>query len=132
LLWAAFTLLFYGFLRASECLSQTWADILIHNDHFTITLWQSKTNLFRRGQSIHTYPSSTTTCPVQALQKYVNLITVKQPHNFVFSAGIFSLLSHSRLTTEVHQLLAHTGMYPSIASGLGQQLQQQQLGYLYI
>ena len=36
LLWAAFTPSFYGFLRASECLSLTWSDVIIHNDHVTI------------------------------------------------------------------------------------------------
>ena len=64
LLWAAFTLSFYGFLRASECLSLTWSDMLIHDDHLTITLRQSKTDPFRRGQSIQVYASLTTTCPV--------------------------------------------------------------------
>jgi len=50
---------------------------------------------------------------VQALQKYVNLVTVKQPHNLVFSAGTFSPLSHAQLTTEERQLLSHTGMCPA-------------------
>ena len=113
LLWAAFTLSFYGFLRASECLSLTWSDMLIHDDHLTITLRQSKTDPFRRGQSIQVYSSLTTTCPVQALNKYANLITAKQPHHLVFCAGTYSPLSHPQLTAEVRQLLSCTGMSPS-------------------
>jgi len=90
LLWAAFSLLFYRFLRASKCLGVIWADILIHNDHVTIILRQSRTNPFKRGQSIHIYPS---------LMIYIlyKVCTVKQPHYFVYSAGTFSPLSCSRL-----------------------------------
>ena len=113
LLWAAFTVLFYGFLRASECLSLTWSDVLIHDDHITITLQQSKTDPFRRGQSIKVYSSLTTTCPVKALTNYANSIAAKQPHHFVFSAGTFLPLSRSKLTAEVRQLLSQAGMSPS-------------------
>ena len=39
LLWTAFTL---SSPHASECLNLTWSDIIIHKDHITITLRQSK------------------------------------------------------------------------------------------
>ena len=79
LLWTAFTLSFYGFLHASECLSLTWSDILLHTDHISITLRQSKTDPFCRGQSINIYATSTTTCPVQALRKYSDMVSITQP-----------------------------------------------------
>jgi len=85
----------------------------IHNDHITITLRQSKTDPFRRGQLVHIYTSSTTTCPVHALKTYADLITQKHPHEFVFSAGTFTPLSRSQLTTAVRQLLSQAGMCPT-------------------
>ena len=65
------------------------------------------------GDNHQVYSSSTTTCPVQALKNYASFITAKQSHDFVFSAGTFSPLSRSQLTTEVHQLLSQGGMCPS-------------------
>ena len=47
MLWSSFTLSFYGFLRASECLSLTWSDIKRTGNHLVIELHQSKTDLFR-------------------------------------------------------------------------------------
>ena len=61
-------------------------------------------------QSIQIYIFLMTTCPVQALQYYVNMITLKQLYHFAISAGTFSPLSRSQLTTEVRQLLFHTSM----------------------
>ena len=113
LLWTAFTLSFYGFLRSSECLSLVWSDINLYNDHISITLCQSKTDPFRRGQSIHIYATSTTTCPVRAMHNYNNMVTTKQPHHLVFSAGTISPLSRSRLTTILRQLLSQAGFCSS-------------------
>ena len=41
-----FTLSFYGFLHASECLSLTWSDIKRIGNHLVIELHQSKTDPF--------------------------------------------------------------------------------------
>ena len=38
MLWSSFTLSFYGFFRASECLSLTWSDITIAEDHVLVEL----------------------------------------------------------------------------------------------
>jgi len=66
MLWSAFTLSFYGFHCASECLSLTWSNDLT-DIHILIELHQSKTNLFQREQSTHIYPTTLSTCPVLAL-----------------------------------------------------------------
>ena len=55
MLWSSFTLSFYGFLCASECLSLTWSDITLAEDHVLVELHQSKTDPFRRGQSVHIF-----------------------------------------------------------------------------
>ena len=113
LLWTAFTLSFYGFLRASECLNLTWSDIQLYNSYISITLRQSKTDPFRRGQSIHIYVTSTTTCPVQAMHNYSDMLITKQPHHLVFSAGTISPLSRPQLTAILRQLLSQAGLCPS-------------------
>ena len=56
MLWSSFTLSFYGFLCASECLSLTWSDITMDNNNLVIELHQSKTDPFRR-RTIYTYLS---------------------------------------------------------------------------
>ena len=54
LLWAVFTLAFYEFFRVSELLSNlTWSHITLFSNRMSITLYQSKTDPFRRGQTMH-------------------------------------------------------------------------------
>ena len=55
MLWSSFTLSFYGFLCANECLSLTWLDFTIVEDHVLVELHQSKIDPFRRGQSVHIF-----------------------------------------------------------------------------
>ena len=87
LLWAAFTLSFYGFLRASECLSLTWSDMLIFNNYITITIRQSKTDPFRRGQSMpplqqHTqYEPCTTTMTWLQHSNHMTWCSLEAPWN---------------------------------------------------
>ena len=49
MLWAAFTIAFYGFFRVGELTSLRWSDIAFSPDHISIGLRQSKTDPFRRG-----------------------------------------------------------------------------------
>ena len=66
LFWAAFTLAFYGFLRASELTFSSqmefsspglhWCDITSQPSILTITLRQSKTDPFHHGHSISISP----------------------------------------------------------------------------
>ena len=51
LLWAAFTLAFYGFLRASEFSTAAliWQHIYLETDRYTVSIEQSKTNPFHCG-----------------------------------------------------------------------------------
>ena len=113
MLWSAFTLSFYGFLRASEGLSLTWSDVTITDTHVLIELRQSKTDPFRRGQSIRIYATNSSTCPVRALKLFANKIDTKLPQLHVFSAGTLSPLTRSKLTEILRHLLSQAGMYPS-------------------
>ena len=66
LLWAAFTMAFYGFLRVSEFTSSAndsatlrWTDIQLSSSTLTVTLRQSKTDPFRRGHVLHISSNNT-------------------------------------------------------------------------
>ena len=47
MLWAAFTMAFYGFFRVSELINLRWSDVLFSMDHISVSLHQSKTDPFR-------------------------------------------------------------------------------------
>ena len=74
MLWSSFTLSFYGFLRASECLSLTWSDIKRTGNHLVIELHQSKTDPFRRGQSIKIYPTKSFMYPAHAFTLFAEAV----------------------------------------------------------
>ena len=70
LLWAAFTMAFYGFLRATELATPSlkWQHVQRTGNAYIIFIEQSKTYPFRCGHSITIYASGTSTCPVRALR----------------------------------------------------------------
>ena len=63
-LWSAFTLAFYGFLRASEFATPDlfWSNITLNNDKIDVFIQQSKTDPFRQGHPITVYHTNTSTC----------------------------------------------------------------------
>ena len=116
MLWLSFILSFYGFICVSGCLSLTWSDITMGNNHLVIELCQSKTDLFvqAKGQSIHIYPTNLSTCPLRALMRlFIDKIGTTPPHKLVFFAGTFSPLIRSKLTEIIRYLLIQAGMCPS-------------------
>ena len=76
LLWAAFTMAFYGFLRASEFATPSlkWQHVQRTGNAYTIFIEQFKTDPFRCGHSITIYASGTSICPVRALQLYAEAV----------------------------------------------------------
>ena len=116
LLWAAFTTAFYAFLRASEFTSSAndsatlrWSDIQISSNTLIITLRQSKTDPFRRGHTLYISATTTSTCPVKALQQYTSLIPTEHRTGSLFKAGRFSPLSRTHVTDVLRQLLQEAG-----------------------
>ena len=81
--WAAFTLAFYGFLRASEYTSPTPThfirqrhllreNVTVHKDAMEILIKGSKTDQFRKSTTLHLPRLGTATCPVRAIKKFLN------------------------------------------------------------
>ena len=64
---------FSGFLRFDEIRSLRAKDIVFHDDYFTLQLPKSKTEQYRKGDSILIAKGKTTACPYLTLQKYFRL-----------------------------------------------------------
>ena len=84
LLWAAFTMAFYRFLRASEFAtpSLTWQHVQLVGNKYTIFTEQSKTDPFRCGHATTIHASGTSNCRVRhysyMLRQSSNLRTIHQ------------------------------------------------------
>ena len=107
LLWAALTMAFYRFLRASEFATPSlkWQHVQRTSNTYTIFIEQSKTDPFRCDYSITIYASGTLTCPVRALQLYAEAVPQHQGNAPIFKGGIFSPLNRQQLTHTIHHLL---------------------------
>ena len=124
LLWAAFSLAFYGFMRVSEFTTPTisdtfsppglhWSDIKLHTNSISLNLRQSKTDPFRQGHQIIITATNTSTCPVRAMHKYVSVVPAANRTGPLFSGGRFSPLSRVNVTATVCQLLHNANIMSS-------------------
>jgi len=116
-MWAAFTVAFFGFLRASEFTASTsesatlqWSDIQLSLTHLSISIRQSKTDPFRKGHTIHVAATGTSTCPVKAMHQYSAMLSTRGPAQPVFTAGQFSPLTRTHVTNTIRQLLQQAGL----------------------
>jgi len=117
MLWAAFTIALYGFLRVGEPTSLRWSDIAFSPDHISISLHQSKTHPFRHGYTIKTFSTSSSTCPYHALDCYRRLSDSSTPSTYMFQSGRFHPLSWAAVTNTLRQLLKQVGFnYSQYAS----------------
>ena len=98
LLWSAFTLAFYAFLRAGEFTDSSlqWSNVQSSPTTVTIHLRQSKTDPLRRGQFIILQATSTSICPVRAMKLFTDLITTRTGP--LYCGGRFNPLSREQLT----------------------------------
>jgi len=72
-----------------------------------LTLKQSKTDPFRRGQSITPQSTSTSTCPVRAMNLFAKELTDKRGP--LYSGGCFNPLSREQLTHQLCNILQNVG-----------------------
>ena len=100
---------FYGFLRASEFTSSSlqWSDVQFSATTVDIDLRQSKTDPFRRGHTITIQDTATSTCPVQAINCFAELSTLRS--GSVYYGGCFTPLSLDHLTDVLRCLLQQAG-----------------------
>ena len=124
MLWAAFTLAFFGFLRCSEftCnspfdpeyhLSRTgiiFYPNILNAEHFDVIIKRSKTDPFRRGCRLTIGSSLNEFCPVRAMKIYF-LQTPSIPESrplFQFESG--APLTRATLTSHLRSLLQQQGL----------------------
>ena len=124
MLWAAFTLAFFSFLRSSEftcngtpfnptvhlCTRDiTFIPNIESPDHMLVTIKQSKTDPFRKGCTLTIARSTTSICSVMAMRDY--LLQRKPAATgplFTFANGKW--LSRASLTKELRSTLQHCGL----------------------
>ena len=124
MLWAAFTLAFFGFLRCSEftCNSSfdpechlsrndiTFHPNLLHADSYEVVIKRSKTDPFRHGCRLTIGSSHNKLCPVRAMKTYLlQSPSVHTPHPlFAFESG--APLIRTTLTSHLRSLLQRQGL----------------------
>ena len=134
MLWSAFTLAFYGFLRCSEFTSPSaiqfnpqvhlcfTAVSITSEGCLTLHLKSSKSDPYRQGCLLLIAPSRHSVCAVRALSKYLSLrsITGASPLYF-FQSGAY--LTRAKVTSTLRTLLEHlnipTEFYASHSFSIG-------------
>ncbi|XP_068689358.1 uncharacterized protein [Montipora foliosa] len=126
MLWAAFTLAFFGFLRSSEftcndhvfdpathlCFKDvTFIPHVESPDYMLVTIKRSKTDPFRNGCTLTLARSTTSICAVMAMKDYVFQC---QPSSagplFTFTSGKW--LTRTSLTHALRDVLQQCGIQP--------------------
>ena len=126
MLWAAFTLAFFGFLRSREftcndkvfdpethlCLKDV---TLVPNTEFSnymlVLIKRSKTDPFSHGCTLTLARSTTSICAVMAMKDYVlQCQSSSAGPLFTFTSG--KLLTRTSLTHELRDVLQHCGILP--------------------
>ena len=110
LLWSAFTLAFYGFLRASEFATPdlSWSNVQLNPNKVVVFIQQSKTDLFRSIHTITICTTDTFTCPVRAITQYAAEVTPSHQVDPLFNDGRYSPLTLQHLTSALCHLLQNT------------------------
>lgn len=129
MIWAAMTLAFFGFMRIGELTCNSKFDEKLHlmpsditfmpNDSprfMLVRLKVSKTDPFRKGQTIVIGKSNSKLCPISAMKTYF-LSTTRRSDGplFVYSSGAY--LTRPKLTSETRLLLAKGGLDSSEYAG---------------
>jgi integrase len=129
MLWAAFCLGFFAFLRAGEftcpsheaftpqMLSPRDVSVDSHTapTHLVVHLRQSKTDPFGVGTSLHMGATGATLCPVFAMLGYLAIRPPSPGPLFLFKDG--STLSRPRLVQSLHRALRSAGIDDSRFNG---------------
>ncbi len=121
--WAAFTLAFYGFLRASEYTLPSsrhlnpryrlsWSSIQIRDESIRMQLRRAKTDRFGHSVTLVIGPTGTSTCPVVAMRAFLH----KRNHScngplFVLQCGRF--LTRRKVSSMLRVLLHSAGVDPT-------------------
>ena len=129
MLWAAFCLGFFGFMRSGEftcspsgnpgncalTLSDVQIDSRTNPQVLRISLRRSKTDPFGAGTYLHIGRTSTVICPVSALLAYLAIRPPSPGPLFIFSDG--TPLTRRQLVSHLHKALEGMGVDATNYSG---------------
>jgi len=111
MLWASFTLAFFGFLRSSEYVAPTtskftentllYEDIVISKNKATVKIKSSKTDPFRQGCLIRLAATNSPLCPVSALHHHMISHPTKRGPLFTYHNKTF--LTQKRLNNIIKE-----------------------------
>ena len=124
MLWAAFTLAFFGFLRCSEFTCSGTFDITSHMSRsditfqpsifrpssLEVTIKKSKTDPFRESAKLIIAKSNSTVCAVTALRDYMLQTSTQGPAQPLFQFCDGRYLTRSCLTSNLRALLHVCGV----------------------
>lgn len=125
MLWAAFTLAFYGFLRCSELTCNGQFDRNVHltreditfipnitkPSHMEVRIKKSKTDPFRQTAIITIAKSPSNVCAVSAVREFLLQTPGSNPHGFLFHFKDGTFLSRRTLASNLHTLLDLCGLH---------------------
>ena len=124
MVWAAFTLAFFGFLRCSEFTYQgvtnyrsqfdlstdavSFYPSLANPQHMSVTLKASKTDFFWQGNAITIARTSASLCAVSAMQNFFQAVQPPPGPLFYFQSG--RLLTRSSVSALLRDAARHAGL----------------------
>ena len=118
MLWAAFTLAFFAFLRSSEYVSKATtsyipestllcSDISQSQQFITINIKASKTDPFREGMMLYVAKSGRSVCAVKAMYRYLRYRKKKKGPLFKFRDRTY--LTRQTVTSTIRAALEYRG-----------------------
>ena len=124
MVWVAFTLAFFGFLRCSEFTYQgvthyrsqldlstdaiSFYPSLANLQHMSVTLKASKTDFFRQGNTLTIARTPASLCAVTAMQNF--FLAVQPPPGPLFSFQSGRLLTRSSVSALLRDAARHAGL----------------------
>jgi len=124
MLWASFTLAFFGFLRSSEYVAPTtskftentllYEDIVISKNKATVKIKSSKTDPFRQGCLIRLAATNSPLCPVSALHHHMISHPTKRGPLFTYHDKTF--LTQKRLNNIIKEAFSSSIRTESVSS----------------
>ncbi|XP_070566899.1 integrase/recombinase xerD homolog [Ptychodera flava] len=120
MVWASFTLAFYGFLRVSEFTAQSPTEFdvnatllardIVLTDVIEIRIKSSKTDPYARGHTIRIAPTGTSVCAVRSYWKYTGNRGYMCPEEPAFQFADGTWLTRQRLNLCLRELLTQAGI----------------------
>ena len=110
MLWAAFTMAFYGFFRVRELINLRWNNVLFSLDHISVPLHQSQTDPFRHGCTVKIFKTNSSTCPHHAIDCYQKVSGDVTPSASLYQVSRFHPLSPAAVMNTLRQLLKQAGI----------------------